>query len=60
MCLSEFIPDKISGVALEYRPRESAILEEDEEHEETSISKITVGRFESSNGKYKPYKVESL
>jgi hypothetical protein len=38
LCVSEFIPDKISGVALEYRPRESAILEEDEEYETTSYN----------------------
>jgi len=55
MCVSEFIPDKISGVALEYRPRESAILEEDAEYEDTSISLKKGGRF----GKYNPPGVES-
>lgn len=34
--IADFIPDKLSGVALDYRPRDTEILEVDEEYEQSS------------------------
>ena len=43
--LVEFIPDKLSGIALDYRPRDTEIKEVDEEYEATSYQGSSLNRI---------------